>query len=404
MRARSLKSLLTRQWMLFATCVGLLFAAAGLLLLFVLEDSFIDRQLEAAARTVASGSPGLTRLPIEYSVYPVAEVPLDIHARLPFARVGEPFEMRRADRRHVHVLLIDTPRDGRLAVVYDVTDQLTVSPRLGSGLILVLGLTLATLLAATVLARSFVARVTRQAGYLADTIRSSRDPKTLRELARDQQVLEFQHLLEMHAEIWEAQLSAVEDERQTLAYLGHELRTPLQSAQTSLALLSRQRDDEAAFDRLQRAVSRLTRASGAALWLATERQPDLSVSMPLLPVLQRVAAELSPLAQRAGQEFEIEVPASVSFRGPDEIAETILANLLLNAIQHGSPGSISMRAEADALVITNPDLHGPPSGGFGFGLEIVRRLAERIGWTVEVSTSTGSASTRVRAWCQRKDI
>lgn len=127
MRARSLKSLLTRQWMLFATCVGLLFAAAGLLLLFVLEDSFIDRQLEAAARTVASGSPGLTRLPIEYSVYPVAEVPLDIHARLPFARVGEPFEMRRADRRHVHVLLIDTPRDGRLAVVYDVTDQLTVS-------------------------------------------------------------------------------------------------------------------------------------------------------------------------------------------------------------------------------------------------------------------------------------
>jgi len=394
MRARSITSLLTRQWMFFATCVGLLFAAAGLLLLFLLEDSFIDRQLQAAARTVASASPGLTRLPVEYSVYPIAEVPPDIHARLRSARAGEPFEMRRADRRHVHVLLVDTPRSGRLAVVYDVTDQLTVSPRLGSGLILVLGLTLATLLAAAALARAFVARVTRQAEQLAHSIRGSPDPKSLRELARDQQVLEFQHLLGLHADIWEAQLSAVEDERQTLAYLGHELRTPLQSAQTSLALLSRQRSDAAAFDRLERAVSRLTRASGAALWLATERQPDLSVSTPLLPIIHRVAAELSPLAERAGQVIEIDVPATASFHGPVEISETILANLLLNAIQHGSPGSIIVRAEADALVITNPDLHGSPSGGFGFGLEIVRRLAERIGWTVQVSTLAGSASTR----------
>ncbi len=381
--------------MLFATCVAVLFATAGLLSLFVLEDSFMDRQLEAAARTVASGSPGVTRLPPQFSVYPIADVPLDIHARLPLAQVGTPFEMRRADRRHVHVLLVDTAKAGRLAIVFDVTDQLTVSPWLGTGFMVVLGLTFATLLAAAALARAFVAGVTRQAMHLAEDVGRSPDPNHLRELAKDQQVFEFQRLLAMHADIWEAKLSAVENERQTLAYLGHELRTPLQSAQTSLALLSEKRDDAAAFDRLHRAFSRLTRASRAALWLASERHPDLSVAMPLLPMLERLAAELSPLAERAGQAVEIDVPATLSFRAPDEIAETILANLLLNAIQHGGPGSIAIHASPGALVITNPSLHATPSDGFGFGLEIVRRLATRIDWTVVVADSAGSAITTV---------
>ena len=49
MAARSLRDRLARRWMAFAACVALLFATAGLLLLFLLEDAFIDRQLEAAA-------------------------------------------------------------------------------------------------------------------------------------------------------------------------------------------------------------------------------------------------------------------------------------------------------------------------------------------------------------------
>jgi len=115
----------------------------------------------------------------------------------------------------------------------------------------------------------------------------------------------------------------------------------------------------------------------------------------LLPMLKRLAAEFSPLVESAGQSVEIDVPATLSFRAPDEVAETILANLLLNAIQHGGPGSIALHASASALVITNPTLHASPADGFGFGLEIVRRLAKRVGWTVLVATSAGSAVTTV---------
>jgi signal transduction histidine kinase len=395
-RTRSLGTLLTRQWMLFATSVAVLFAAAGLLLLFLLEDSFIDRQLQAVARSVDGSAMDSTLLPAGFSAHAIDEVPLDIHARLPFATPGKPFEMRRADRRYVHVLQVDTATHGPMVVVYDVTDELTVTPRLGTGALIVLGLTLLTWAAAATVSRALVRRLTIQATRVAQDVRADSSPAQLRELARRQQIHEFQQLLCMHADIREAQLASVENERQTLAYLAHELRTPLQAAQTSLAQLAGQHGEAASYQRLQRAIVRLTRASRAALWLATDQAPADTGSALLQPLLQQTVTELTPLATQAGQTIVVDAPAALAVRCPAEVAETILANLLLNAIQHGAPGVISIDAGADSLTISNPVRAEPGSGGFGFGLEIVRRLAQRIDWTVEVETTGNLRITRVR--------
>lgn len=395
MAAHRLKALLVHRWMAFAVCVALLFASAGLLLLFLLEDSFIDRQLEAAARSVASASPQMARLPAEFSVYPVTEVPLDIHARLPFAEVGEPFEMRRADHRYVHVLLVDTPNRGRLAVVYDVTDQLTVTPQLWTGTLFVLGLTALALLAAAALAQAFVGRITRQAAQLIDDVRNTPDPERLLELARAQRILEFRYLLEMHADVWRAQLLAVENERQTLAYLGHELRTPLQSAQTSLAVLQDNCDDQRALARLSRSVSRLTRAAQAVLWLVTDREPDLTTVHPVLPLVRALVDELGPLAASVDKPISIDLPADLLFVGPIEVAEVIFANLLLNAIQHGA-GPVHIGPLEKGLVITNAIVTGANTPGFGLGREIVDRLASLANWHVERLSGSGHMRVQIK--------
>jgi signal transduction histidine kinase len=395
MTSRSLKTLLVRRWMAFAVGMALLFASAGLLLLFLLEDSFIDRQLEAAARAVASASPHMARLPAEFSVYPVTEVPLDIHARLPFAEVGEPFEMRRADRRYVHVLLVDTPHRGRLAVVYDVTDQLTVTPRLWTGLLFVLGLTALTLLAAAALAQAFVGGITREAARLIDEVKATPDPEQLRELARAQRILEFRYLLDMHADVWRAQLAAVENERRTLAYLGHELRTPLQSAQTSLALLQDSREDDPTHARLSRSLARLARAARAVLWLATDREPDLATVQPVLPLVRALVDELGPLAASVDRPISIDLPSDLSFAGPAEVAEVIFANLLLNAIQHGA-GPVHIGSCEEGVVITNAVVSGADAPGFGVGREIVDRLASLLNWRVERLAASGHMRVQIR--------
>jgi signal transduction histidine kinase len=202
-------------------------------------------------------------------------------------------------------------------------------------------------------------------------------------------------MLELHAKVWESQLHAVENERQALAHLGHEMRTPLQSAKTSLALLADQLDGTAAFERLRRAVARLVRASNAALWLATDRIPDWSTQVPALALVRDLVQELRPIAQLAGQTIEIDVSNEVHFHAPPEIAETILANLLLNTIQHGAPGRVGIYGRDDVLTITNFTESEGGSAGFGLGLEIARRLGRVVGWNITVSRSEASVHAHI---------
>ena len=384
MRAQSLRSLLTRQWMLFAVGLALVFATAGLLLLLLLEDKFIDRELRMAALSVSQDHSLPASIAPEFSVFPIGDVPLDIHAKVPFAHLGQPFEMRRANRRYIHALVDERPGSGKFVLIYDVTDRLTVTSHLGVGLMLVLSLTIAALLTAFGLVQIFVGRIARHAARLSEDVRSSPGPAHLRHLADDQNVLEFRHLLRLHADIWDSQIRAVERERQTLAYLSHELRTPLQSAQTSLVLLEVHCANQPAFDRLRRSHARLKRASQSALWLATDRELDLSYSIPLLPTVQVLAAEFQPMASISHQLIRVRISDKIRLHGPPEIAETIIANLLVNAIQHGAPGHISIQSTGNSLIMTNKCRYTKMSSGFGFGLGIVQQLATRINWRVDL--------------------
>jgi signal transduction histidine kinase len=189
--------------------------------------------------------------------------------------------------------------------------------------------------------------------------------------------------------------SAVENERQTLTYLGHELRTPLQSAQTSLALLQDGREDDPTRARLSRSLARLARAAQAVLWLATDRKPDLATVQPVLPLVRALADELGPLAASVERPISIDLPSDLSFAGPTEIAEVILANLLLNAIQHGA-GPVHIGSCEDGVIITNAVVSGADTPGFGFGDEIVDRLASLLGWRVERLAASAHMRVQIR--------
>ena len=383
MKPRRLAVVLTRQWMLFAALGAGLFGAAALLLLFLLEDSFIDRRLKAAAASVVDPATAHRTLPPEFRVYPADDAPLDIHARLPWAHRGGPFEMRRADGSYVHALLEETPAGRRFVLVYDVTDQLTITPRWRLGLLLMSSATAVVLFGAFLFARAFVSRVGDRASALVAGMKNTRDPVQLRALAARQDVHEFQQLLLLHADAWDAELASVDRERQTLAQLAHELRTPLQSAQTSLAILADDRTDRAAWQRLHRAITRLGRASTAILWMATEREPLPQQRVAVVPTIRALIDEFVPFAEARQQQFELEVLEAGDWNIRQDIADAILGNVLMNAVQHGAPGIIAVRIERGGIAIVNPA--GVSSGpGFGVGMQVVRRLADRVGWRLDV--------------------
>ncbi|TYT27002.1 HAMP domain-containing histidine kinase [Luteimonas viscosa] len=394
MRRRSLREALVRRWMLFAALLSLLFAGITLLLLFVLEDSFIDRRLQ----TVAATLPADTRrasLPEHFTLVPFAGLSPREQRHLGNRSTGAMAEFRRDDGRYVHARLVPAADGGRAVLLYDVTGELTVTPRLPAGLAYAVAAFVLALLCAWLLANAFVGRAERHAHRLVAQVRATPDPASLEALARAEPVGEFAEILLLHAEVWRGRHAAVERERETLAFLAHELRTPLQSARTSLALLQEADTTSPALQRLQRALSRLERAGNAILWLSSEvtlagAQPTHAAS-----ALRELADELQPLAATRRQTFRVHVAPGLRWDAPWEAVETLLANLLLNAIQHGGAGTIEVEADATQLAIRNPPA-AADAPGFGIGLDIARRLAVRIGWQLEMRVSAERVCCELR--------
>lgn len=385
--------------MLFALALAFLFLVLMALLLYVLEDSFIDRRLATVAVAIVDPEHPPTDLPAQFTVTAWSRLPDDIRARLAGHRTGYIAEFRRGDGRYVHARLSRSAQGEAFAVVYDVTDELTVNPGLRHGLPFALALLTLILLSAYVLARVFAGRVAQRATQLVQQVLASPNPAHLLRASDDEPVLEFGDWMRLHAAAWQAQLDAVTRERETLAYLGHELRTPLQSARTSLALLAENRGNEESWSRLQRAIERLVRASTAILWLASDAVVGDEAELPAQPVVAALVAELQPLARAKGQTLTFTGNSEASWHCPREPVETLIANLMLNAIQHGGAGIVEISLDTDTLTIRNP-LAGRDTAGFGVGLQVVRRLVERLGWSLELRSDATHATCTLQ-WRRR---
>lgn len=399
MRRRSLRQALVWRWMAFATLLSLLFAGVTLLLLFVLEDSFIDRRLQTVAATLPAEARAPS-LPEHFQLVPLADLPPREQERFDGAGIGAMAEFRRDDGRYVHARLVSAADGSRAVLLYDVTGELTVTTRLPTGLAYAATVLVLTLLCAWLLANAFVGRAERHARRLVAQVRAAPDPESLEAQARDEPVSEYAEILQLHAEVWRGRHAAVERERETLAFLAHELRTPLQSARTSLALMQEDEASSPALQRLQRALSRLERAGNAILWLSSETTFAGAQRTHAASTLHELVDELQPLAAARMQSFRVHVAPALQWEAPREAVETLLANLLLNAIQHGGAGVIEVQIDATHLTMSNPPA-AADAPGFGLGLDIARRLAARLGWHLEMRASAELVCCELRWWDRR---
>lgn len=394
-RKRSLRQVLARQWMVFGLVLLLSFATLSVLLLFLLEDSLINRHLRDVAAEAMTASEQFPVLPPGFERISACCIPETLQARTNGLRTGGIREFRLPDGRYVHVLAGRYDGDRADLLVYDVSDQLTVNAALMRGWPwLLLAAAILTIIAYA-LAHRLISKVSTQALTLVSRAGDANGPEDLRELARNEHIEEFSELARLNAEVWEARLADLDRERETLAFLGHELRTPLQSIRNSLALLQDDRDNQSAWHRLHRAQNRLVRASHSVLWLASHTEPPTGAYCTVAPLLSVLEQEFTPLADARSQSIRVNVPMDLRWPLPEEVVETVLANLLLNAIQHGGPGDITVMASHNTLILGNvlPEQTAPT--GFGLGLQLSRRLLERFGWSLTLLQSNGHTQLRL---------
>lgn len=191
----------------------------------------------------------------------------------------------------------------------------------------------------------------------------------------------------------------------------HELRTPLTVIDSAAQILAEDPQlGPAARERVQRilrATQQMRMLIEALLFLAREQGVYADTQVPLHTLLREVSETYCEMAAAKSLELSIRTePTIVS--APRGMAACVMNNLLINAVHYTERGCVEVELRPGRLVVRDtgigiaPDdlgrvferrFRGERSRGLGLGLYLVKRICDRLGWRVNVTSTTGRGTT-----------
>lgn len=195
-------------------------------------------------------------------------------------------------------------------------------------------------------------------------------------------------------------------ERQFTRHASHELRTPLAIIQGSAEWLKEhsrpEEKQQAAISRILRTVNNMNELVNALLLLARGAKQNLRIEeCNLKEVVRKVISEIQLAHGDNETLFDLESDTGLSFSGSPEGVYMVTSNLLRNAYSYTDESRVSVRIDGLELQVQNksqarqkgdidelfePFIRGKESSntqGYGVGLDIVKRLCDHFGWTID---------------------
>lgn len=222
--------------------------------------------------------------------------------------------------------------------------------------------------------------------------------------------------------------SGFDTQRRFVQDASHELRTPLTAIRTNIELAELELGADGGEERLpglletvRAQTDRLARLVADLLLLtspeATVASPDPPERVDVRGLAAAAAAELAPLAARAGVRIRVADGAPREALGSADLLYRCALNLIDNAVKHSGEGAfVAIDAGGDGEEVwlrvrdTGPGIpaeHLPHvfdrfyrvdrsrargRGGAGLGLAIVRALTESMGGSVEAESTEGEGA------------
>lgn len=209
----------------------------------------------------------------------------------------------------------------------------------------------------------------------------------------------------------------VQRERDFTRDASHELRTPLTVIRVATDLMLA--DPETPV-RAQRSLARVQRAGrdmeaviDAFLILAREAEiAPQSEEFPVREIVDHEVERVRPMLTGKDVELSVVDDGAPRLLAPPHVLSVMVGNLLSNAVRFTDAGRIDVRLARDRIEIRDtgigmsaetlnrafdPFYRADFSGvdGKGMGLSIVRRLGERFGWPVQLSSVPGQGTLAV---------
>jgi len=418
----SLSRRIVAQFCIFTLVLSAMFSSLTFILLYNLEDNFIEREVSQEADYLIAQYQQTKQWPAVRSS----------HYTLHFSKNSLPDDMRTLfieepmrkefygeQGRHYH--LYPLPNFEHIYLLAEVSQKLLVRPvREGvlkllfiSGMVL----TFIAFIIAWLLGRK-TAKPLKELADLVDGVAPENIPATFADSFPNNEIGVLAHTLEDSMQ----QISkALERERCFTRDVSHELRTPVAIIKNAVELYrekgiaqnnvqnesSEQNENAEIINRINDASIQMEQTVTTLLHLAREEHATAKqISVKLLPLIEQSIIEHSYLLEGKSVEVLVDDNCHANIIAQQGMLKVLLDNLISNAFQYTDSGTVKVSFTNNELTIadtgpgiepdisskvTEPAVKGNQSTGYGFGLSIVKRLCEHQKWQLTVVNQQGTS-------------
>jgi signal transduction histidine kinase len=406
----SLSRKIVSQFCLFTLLISFVWGALCFILMYNIEDQFIEREVRQEAMYLQQGYDQENSWPVPRVSYmrlyfSKSTLPKDIKHRF----IDEPKrkEFAGVDGRHYHLLAL--PKSKNTYLVAEVSEMLLVRPitegvlkfMLISGVILVFF----AFIIAWQLGRK-TAKPLKQLADLVNVVAPEKIPDKFARLFPNNEIGTLAHTLEnAMTKINQSLLR----EKCFTRDVSHELRTPVAIIKNAVEVYREQHNEDLknpVIDRISQASTQMEQTVITLLSLAREEYANADKEhIKILPLIEQSIIDQHHLINNKQIKVEVNDNCDTEVNAQSGMLTVLLDNLIGNAFQYTQKGKVTIEMDNKTLIvadtgpgidanisdnITDPAIKGSQSTGYGFGLSIVKRLCEHQNWSLGLSNEQGT--------------
>ncbi len=400
------------QFCIFTLVLSAIYAFFCFMLLYSLEDSFIEREVQQEAQYLSVGYQKTqvwpkTRNSSMNLYFSKNNLPDDIKQQF----IDEPQRKEFYGQQGRHYHLYTLPKHQNIYLVAEVSQMLLVRPIVGGVLKFMLISGAILVFFAFIIAWRLGQKTAKPLKQLADLVNGVAPEDIPEHFAEQFPNNEIGILARTLEESMRRIKLTLAREKYFTRDVSHELRTPVAIIKNAVEVYQ---ETDIGQDDANNLVSRIADASmqmeqTVTTLLALAREEQISAkkeSVELLPLIEQSIIDHCHLLKSKPVEVIVNDNCNSQVIAQPGMLKVLLDNLLSNAFQYTDIGEVTVNFIEGKLIIadtgpgiekeistniTEPFVKGSQSTGYGFGLSIVKRLCEHQGWLLTVASNQGTS-------------